>query len=299
MRRVVVLSLAFAACSFALGADSETKKAATEKQKTEITAALEKGGAKGLALVETPHLLVYADRTAVKTKPVADLAEKAFGVACKTIFVDKPDDLFEGKLAVLLIENRRPFNGVALALSGTRPEATDAVVLRTHRGVPFVAVSVAFGEKPSESDLQSAVAAATAAAVLNKAVFASPGLLDVPVWASSGFGTLVALRAENNPTKLAAYRVKVKALAAGRTRGPVKLADVWSGTKGKDSDVFGASVVDMLTSGPDPKRFLTIVHGFQASDLNRTRTIEGILGVLDLPADKLDAEWKAFAARAK
>jgi hypothetical protein len=167
------------------------------------------------------------------------------------------------------------------------------------RGIPFVALSVVVGDKPTDADLASAVAAGTASAVLNKAVFASPGTLDIPEWALAGFGKIVALKAENNVPKLTAYRAKAKALAAGRTRGAVKLADVWSGTKGKDSDVFGASVVDLLTSGPDPKRFLTIVHGFQKSDQNPSRTIEGILTVLDLPADKLDAEWKAFVTKAK
>ena len=299
MRHAIALSIAFVAGSFAAAADSESKKAAVEKQKAEVAAALDKGGAKGLALVETPHLLVYADRTAVKTKPVADLAEKAYGVACKALFVEKPDDLFDGKLAVLLFENRRPFGGASLALGGTRPDPTDTLVLRTHRGHPFVAVSVAVGEKPSEADLAASGAAGAASAVLNKAVFASPGLLDVPEWALSGFGKLMALRAENHPAKLTSYRAKAKALVSGRTRGAVKLAEVWSGTKGKDADVFAASVIDFLTSAPDPKRFLTIVHGFQRSDQNPTRTIESILTVLDFPADKLDAEWKAFVSRQK
>jgi hypothetical protein len=299
MCRFFVLSLTFGLPTFAPGADSESKKAAVENQKVAIATALDKGGAKGLALVETPHLLVYADRTAAKTKPVADLAEKAYAVACKALFVEKPDALFDGKLAVLLFETRRPFGGVALALGGTRPEAADAIVVRTHRGVPFVAVSVVAGEKPSESDLASSVAAGAASAVLNKAVYASPGLLDVPEWARAGFGRIVALRAENNASKLAAYRSKAKALAGGRTRGAVKLADVWSGSKGKDTDVFEASVVDFLTSAPEPKRFLHIVHGFQISEQNQTRAIADILTVLDFPADKLDAEWKAFVTRAR
>ena len=282
-----------------LAADEAAKKAAVAKQKTAMDAAIQKAAIKSVSKAETEHLLVYATRPDSKVKPIAELAQKSFAFAAKSLKVENVDDLFAGKLVVLVVPDRKPFANLVFAIDGKRPDQMDTYELKSRGDLPFVAVGTGVGENPSDAELAILAASWTAATVLNKKLGTDPGAFDLPEWAQLGYGKIVALRAEASSTKLLAFRSKSKALVNGRFRGPVKITELWSGTKGKEHETFAMSVVEYFAFGPDPDRFNKLMMGFKKSDTNPSPTIENILAGLEWKWDSLDTEWKTFVLKAK
>lgn len=273
--------------------------AATQKLKTVATAALEKAAVKNVQSAETEHLFVFATVPSAKIKPLAELAEKSFVFTAKSLKVEKPDELFAGKLPVFVIADRKPYVALIQALENRRPEQSDTFEIKTRGDVPFVAVGVGIGSIPNDTELASLAAQWTAAAVLNKKLGTDPGAFDLPEWAELGFGKIAALRAENNQVKVAAYRTKAKSLVNGRVRGAVKLTDACSGTKGREHELLVMSVVDYLAFGPDPDKFTQLMAGFKKSDTNQNPTMDSIVRGLEWKWEDLDLGWKTMMIKAK
>lgn len=297
----VSLSLTFLASPTprVMAADPQEKKANVQKLKDAMDAAIQKSAVKQVAKAETEHLLVYATVPAGKIKPLADAAEKSFLFAANALKVEKVNELFAGKLILIVVPDRKPYANLVFAVEGKRPESGDTYEIHTTGDVPFVSVSLGLGEKPNDAELNALAAGWTASAVLNKKLGTDPGAFDLPEWVQLGYGKIAALRAEGNSAKLTAYRTKAKALANGRTRGAVKVTDLWSGSQGKDQDIFAMSVVDCLAFGSQPDRFIKLLTGLKKSDNNTNPTFESALAGLELKWEQLDAEWKSFVLKGK
>jgi hypothetical protein len=234
-----------------------------------------------------------------KIKLLAELAEKSFAFAAKSLKVEKLDELFAGKLPVIVIADRKPYTAVIQALENRRPDQSETYEVKTRGDMPFVAVGVGIGSIPNDAELASQAAQWTAAAVLNKKLGTDPGAYDLPEWAQLGFGKIAALRAENNPGKVAAYRTKAKSLVNGRVRGAVKLTDACSGTKGREHELLVMSVVDYLAFGPEPEKFTQLMSGFKKSDTNQNPTMDSIVRGLEWKWEDLDRGWKTMMLKAK
>lgn len=269
------------------------------KSKELAEAALKTAAVKQFDRAESAHVVVYAGWTGAKAKPMAEAAQKAFDLAAKTIRVDKPDELFPGKIVVVLLPDRRQFGSFCLAITGKKPESRESQEIRIRTEPPFAAISQLLGEKLTDADWAPLAMASTATAVLQKKLGIDPGSFNLPDWAEVGFGKLCALKAENNGSKLSAYRTKVKSLIAGRLRGAVKVTDAWAPSKGKEFDTLAMSVVEYFAFGPDPEQFPKLLNGFKQSDSNTNPTMQSVLANLEWKWEDLDSAWKSFAAKAR
>jgi hypothetical protein len=272
---------------------------AVDKVKTQAEEALKTAAITKVTKAETTNLLIYASYPDAKLKPLGELAEKSFALAAKQIKVEKPDELFKGKLAIFLIPDRRQYANLCLAFTGKRPDQAELYEVRARGDLPFAAIGQPLGEKYTETDWQMQSMAWVASAVLNKKLNTDPGAFDLPEWAELGFGRITALKAENNTVRLTTFRTKTKALITGKLRGPTKINDVWNGSKGKEFDVLAASVVEYLAYGADADPFVKLMNGFKKSDSNPNPTIQNVLQGLELKWDDMDTAWKTFALKTK
>jgi hypothetical protein len=261
--------------------------------------ALKAAAVKQFDRAESSHVVVYAGWMGARAKPIAEAAEKAFEFAAKAIKVEKPDELFPGKIVVVMLPDRRQFGSFCLAITGKKPDSRESQEIRTRTEPPFAAISQPLGEKLADADWIQLAMASTATAVLHKKLGTDPGSFNLPDWAELGFGKLCALKAENNGSKLTAYRTKSKSLIAGRLRGAVKVTDAWAPAKGKEFDTLAMSVVEYFAFGPDPEQFIKLLNGFRQSDSNTNPTMSSVLANLEWKWEDLDSAWKIFAAKAK
>ena len=299
MFRIVIVSCFLMVGSITLAAGPAEKKAAVEKVKATVEAALAKAEIKPIGKAETDHLLVYGTMSDAKVKTIAEAAQKSFAFAAKSLKVEKVDDLFAAKLVVFIVPDRKPYANLVQAIDGKRPDQSETYEVKARGDVPFVSIGTGIGEKPTDADIANAAACWTAAAVLNKKLGTDPGAFDLPEWAQLGYGKIATLRMEGNAAKLTAFRTKAKSLVNGKLRGPVSIKDAWSGSKGKDHETLVTSVVDFLAFGPDPERFGKLALGFKKSDDNRDPSIDRILQSLEWKWDTLDAEWKTYVIKLK
>jgi hypothetical protein len=109
--------------------------------------ALKAAAVKQFDRAESSHVVVYAGWMGARAKPIAEAAEKAFEFAAKAIKVEKPDELFPGKIVVVMLPDRRQFGSFCLAITGKKPDSRESQEIRTRTEPPFAAISQPLGEK--------------------------------------------------------------------------------------------------------------------------------------------------------
>lgn len=296
-----LILLVIAGLGFPTVLSAQTKDAGEiAKQKKAIEAAFDKVNLKP-AFQETDHLLVYAAMPKDKLKPVAELSQKSFLAAAKALNVEKPDELFKGKMAALLIPERRIYGNYIFALDSRRPDARETSGFNIRSDAPYIAVSKALGENLSDSEFSEKLATWTAIGVLNKKMGTVPDSFVLPEWAQEGFGKLIVARADGlNSARMNTYKSRAKALVSGKARVAAKLSDAWSSTtRNKDYDTLVMSVVDYLAFGPDPEQFGKILFGFKKNDQNENPTMDSVLRSLEVKWEDMDLGWRRWVLTGK
>ena len=161
MFRIVIVSYFLIVSSIALAAGPAEKKAAIEKVKVTVEAAIAKAEIKPIGKAETDHLLVYGTMNDAKVKTIAEVAQKSFAFAAKSLKVEKVDELFAAKLVVLIVPDRKPYANLVQAIDGKRPDQSETYEVKTRSEVPFVSIGTGIGNQPSDAELANAAALRT------------------------------------------------------------------------------------------------------------------------------------------
>jgi hypothetical protein len=277
---------------------SQDNAKTVEKQKTAAESALKSAGVPKPGQAETADLLVYSTLTEPKTKAVADAAQRTFTFTKKALNFDDKETFWPGKLTVYVLPDWKSYTDLLRPLAQRKPEKGEVAVTDVRVGTPYVAVGAELGEKLSDADLQQAAGTWVAAVLLNKKAGMSNTTDRLPEWLQLGFGRAAHLRAENNTTKLTAYRTKAKSLAAGsKTRLPARLSDTWAGSKEKDYDVLATSVADYLAFGPYAEKFPTVLTSLKPTETQMNPTIQTAFAAAEWKEADIEAAWRAWVVK--
>jgi hypothetical protein len=280
-----------------VGISQEDAKA-VEKQKSAAESALKSAGVAKPNHAEAGDLLVYSTLPEPKTKAVAEAAQRTFTFAKKTLNFDDKETYWPGKLTVYVLPDWRTYSDVLRPLAQRKPEKGEVAVTDVRVGTPYVAVGAELGEKPADADLQQAAGTWVAAVLLNKKAGMANTADKLPEWLQLGFGRAAHLRAENNTSKLIAYRTKAKALAAGsKTRLPARLSDTWAGSKEKDYDILATSVADYLAFGPYAEKFSTVLTSLKPTETQMNPTIQSAFAAAEWKEADVEAAWRAWVVK--
>jgi hypothetical protein len=179
-----------------------------------------------------------------------------------------------------------------------RPDKGVSYSIATGGDEPYAINSVEPGERQTDAEIAADAAALVGAALLKKK--AGSGA-ELPEWLLFGFGRTMAVRADGNTARLANHRSKARAAVLGTKSkpSPVRLSDIWSGQKAKDSDLIAASFVEFLAFGPPAEKFPSFVAAFRVSDERPMPTVQTAIADLEWKPDALEIEWKQWVLKSK
>jgi hypothetical protein len=290
----VALCLLFFAGSTAFAEDDK----AVEKQTAKAADVMKQAGVAKPASVETADLLVHSSLPDAKTKAVAEAAQRTFTFVRKTLQFDDKENFWPGKLTVYVVPEWKGYTELLRPLAQRKPDKGEVMVANVRIDTPYVAVGADLGEKPNEADIQLAAGTWVAAVLLNKKAGMASTADKLPEWLQLGFGRAAHLRAENNTTKMTAYRTKAKALAAGsKARYAAKLSDAWANSKDKDYETLVTSVADFLAFGPDGFKFPTLLTSLKPTETNMNPTIQTAFAAVEWKESDVEAVWRVWVVK--
>lgn len=287
------LLIAFALPALAQNPDKAKDDAETiKKQKTTAVENLKTVKITKPTLVETDGLLVYAEMTEEKLKPIAEAAQKSLDRGVKDLKYGEKNRLWNGKLTVYVLADRTKEYTPYVKLVEQRSGKLDADEMQTHglKGQPHVAVTAAPGSRTTDADLKTEAMSAVVAALVDQKAGAS-----VPTWIHTGMGKAVSYRVEGNGRLLDAHRTKVKGLFTKARVGTFKASDVWGDNKLKDADTLTISLAEYLLYGADAEATGKFLGGFRATDERQEPTVNTALEAAGWKLDDLDLAWKKWA----
>ena len=286
------LLLAFALPAFAQSPDKAKDDAeAIKKQKAAAAENLKTVKITKPTLVETDGLLVYAEMTEEKLKPIAEAAQKAIERGLKDLKYGEKDRKWSGKLTVYVLADRTKEYTPFVKLVEQRSGKLDADEMQTHtlKGQPHVAVTAAPGAKTADADLKAEAMAAVVAVLVDQKAGAS-----VPTWIHTGMGKAISYRAESSGRLLEAHRTKVKGVITKAKAGTFKASDIWGDTKPKDAETLTVSLAEYLLYGASAEALEKFLGGFRATDERQEPNVSTALEAAGWKADDLDAAWKKW-----
>ncbi|QEL19671.1 hypothetical protein [Limnoglobus roseus] len=295
-RPSLLLGLTFVLTVLPVWAADGDKK--VESQKAAATANLSKAGLKKVATVETANLLVISSLPEAKTKPLAEAAQKVFTFSRAALKLDEKEELWPGKLTVVVLADSREYTSYIRVATQQRPDGKDWFSINTRGETPTASVFVDLDGKPKDADVQATVSAIVAATLLNKKAGTNTTTGPLPEWAQIGFGKVMVARSVGGAA-LSDYRSKSKALLTGKKAAPVRIADVWGGVKTKDSDLAAASLVEYMLYGTEGDKFFAFVAGFKPTETVAMPTIDSALEAAGWKWDNLEVGWKVWASKQK
>jgi hypothetical protein len=276
----------------------DEKAEAVAKQKTAAEANLAKAGLAKMTHAETDDLLVYSPLPESKNKTLAELAQKTFQLARTTLKFESGEKLWPGKLTLIALSDPAPFGNFIRLVEMRRPDKGVSYSIAIRGDEPYAIDSVEPGEKHSDAEFAADAAALVGGALLKKK--AGSGA-ELPEWLMFGFGRATVVRADGSTSRLSGHRAKARTAVLGTKTRPslVRLADIWSGQKTKDSDLVAASFVEFLAFGPPAEKFPAFVSAFRVSDERPMPTVQTALADLEWKPDALELEWKQWVLKAK
>jgi len=295
---LIVASLCLGVCALLPTAAGADRAGEVKKQKVAAEANGRKAGLVGLTHVETDDLRVYAAVPDGKAKPLAEALQKTFELGRTTLKFAPDEKSWPGKLTAFVLTDPVQFTNYVRLVEQRRPDKGVAYAINVRGDQPYVISSVEPGGRATDAELTAEAAAVVGAAVLTRK--AGPGA-DVPEWLALGFGRAAAVRADGNPTRLAAYRSRARAAVLGTKTKPAgaRPIDVWGGLKTKDSPVIAASFVEYLAFGPEAEKFPKFVTAFKPGDNMLTPTPEAALADAGWKPEALEIGWKQWVAKQK
>lgn len=269
-----------------------------DAQKAAATANLTKAGLKKLATAESANLLVVTSLPEAKAKGLADAAQKVFAFSRAALKMDEKEELWPGKLTVVVLGDTREYASYIRLVTQQRPTAGDWFSINTRGDTPTTSVLLEDAGKLKDADAQATVSGVVAATLLNKKAGTNSTTGPLPEWVQLGFGKAMVARAVGGAA-LTDYRSKTKAAVVGKKGVPVRITDVWGGVKTKDSDLTSASLVEYLLYGVDAEKFFGFVQAFKPSETTTTPTIETALAAAEWKWTDLEVGWKTWVAKQK
>ncbi|MCU0703287.1 MAG: hypothetical protein MUF18_04780 [Fimbriiglobus sp.] len=290
----------FLACllAFALPAAAQDKgsEEAVKKQKATAAENLAKIKIPKPTLIETDHLLVYADLPAEKLKPIADAAQKARERAFKDLkFTDK-DRLPDGKLTLYVLADRTKEYTPFVKVIEQRTGKLDADEMQTTslKGYPYAAVTTSPATKSTDADLKAEAMAAVVTLLIDQKAGG-----PVPTWIHVGMGKAIAYRTEGNTKLLEAHKAKTRPLFTRAKVGLFKAADVWGEKRFTEIDTLTVSLAEYLLYGADGETMGKFLGGFRETEERRNPGINTALEAAGWKLEELDAAWKKWAMSGK
>ncbi|MCS6852614.1 MAG: hypothetical protein NZ700_15770 [Gemmataceae bacterium] len=252
------------------------------RQKESVKANWLKVVGKEANLKETDNLLLVAPLPEEKLDALGASYEKQLAVARKALQIQEP--LWKGKLAVYVFPERFQFSSFVRSVEKRRPEVDDLSSSVLSGDLPHVAAGPAPDKGPTA---EQSAGYELATALLSRKV--RTDLL--PGWLVEGFGRATAWRA--NPTAYASERALVRKLVKVRSA-----RDVWEGRlPAAEATVLRASLVDFLAYGPGAGTFLSLLNGFKPGEGEEMRSFSQAMEYANISPERLDKEWRAWAAR--
>jgi hypothetical protein len=239
---------------------------------------------------ETTHLLLFASAgmTEKQVKDLGTALETQYGTAFKALKLESKDALWNGKLSVYLLDERRQFNSFMRLVAKQRPESDETGTFVLRNDAPFIAAGPPQGK--TEASMIMQVGEQLGAAMLSKVAGES-----LPDWVAAGFGRATVWRAAPYIRPVKDDRSQVRRLV---TAGRRTAADVWGGTlKADEAIVLRASLLDYLAYGPGSRSFAKFIEGYLPDEgVNREKTTAEALKFARISPEGLDAGWRAWAA---
>lgn len=268
------------------------------QQKSTAEAHLKKAGITKTSHLETDDLLIYATIPDNRLTPISEQMQKTLAFSREALQLTTSEAKGPGKITVYLLTDAIQFSALYRAVEMRRPEKGATQHLNLRSEIPYVMVSPEIGQRVNDADLATAASAALASAVLTKKAGVNAA---IPAWLSTGFGVMAANRADPSPAKLSAYKSRLKAAAVGTRARPalIRMTDIWSGQKTKDSDMVSASFVEFLLYGPGAEKFPQFLASFRPSDDQPEPSTWGALGIYEWKSDETELAWKQWIARMK
>ncbi|MGL4422866.1 MAG: hypothetical protein ACRCZF_19520, partial [Gemmataceae bacterium] len=222
-------------CLSAVARADKPEEIAAQKKST--LANLKKAKLESFTHAETDDLLIFAGLTEAKLKPLAEALQKVATASKKELRFEASEKFWPGKLTVMLFPDPKVYGSYIRLVQQRRPEKGETFAVNLKGDAPIAILAVDRGERVSDADFQADASMIVAAAYLNKKAGLAIGEKTLPEWIMSGFGRLIAAKADNNSTKFAAYRSKVRAVTLGGKKTlPPRLVDLWDGQKAADED---------------------------------------------------------------
>jgi len=240
---------------------------------------------------ETDHLLLFAAPTfsAQQVLALGNTLEKVLALSVKAVRLDPKDELWSGKMAVFVLDDRGQFNSFVRRVAKRRTEADELGLFSIRGETPYVGAGPGTSTLAPPPDVQAEEQ--LAAAVLNR-----KGAGNLPQWVLDGFGGATAWRAAPKGAWTMKQRQLARLLVArqGRTA-----KDIWSGNlEGDEAQVLGASFLDFLAYGPGASLFPKFLEGFAPDeDGGKKKTAAQAIQAMKLDPARLDQTWRVWVAR--
>ncbi|MBX3397891.1 MAG: hypothetical protein KF873_04050 [Gemmataceae bacterium] len=292
MKRSLALMFALGLALSAVAQDDKTAG-----QKSAVTANLTKTGIKKIATADTKNIQVLSTLSEARAKTIAEAAQKTFAFTHKALKLD--DNLWPGKLTVVVLGDTREFSGYVRVVTQSRPDPKDWFTINVRGDVPTAAVFVEAGEKSKDAELTGPVSTIVAAALLNKKAGTSPTTGSLPEWVQLGFGKLMHVKTVGGAA-LADYRTKSKAVVVGTKSkpSPVRLASLWT-DKNKDTDLVAASVVEYMMYGIEGDKFFAFAAGFKPNEMVAEPSVDSAFAGVEWKMAEFEFGWKNWLSKQK
>lgn len=245
------------------------------------------------ALVETDNLFVTGDLPEEKLKTLAAYAQKQFGTTLKSLKFEMTENPPKGKLAIYFFSERKKFAAFVGELSNERIEKDERGRMEPRANEPYIAVSVAPGEKPTDLDVEAAHQIAIAL------LACKAGPAELPGWMKDGFARSMMWRLDTATGSKERAQIRKMVLAVKGKMPVYKAMDIWTGSLDAEKKLLGASLMEYFVFGPDSAKFSKILANFRPTDDVRTPTIATALMATEIKPEDLDKAWKKWVTTGK
>ena len=263
------------------------------KQKASAISNLKKCDVANPVVIETDNLLVTGDLPEEKLKPLSAYVQKQYATTLKGLKFEMTENPPKGKLAIYFLPERKKFALFVGELLNERIEKDERSHMEPRANEPYIAISVAAGEKPTDLDVEAANQIAVALLVCK----AGPAAL--PNWMKDGFARVMMWRLDTSAASKDRAQIRRMVLAVKGKTPTYKVADIWTGTLDAERKLLGASLMEYFVFGPDSARFSKILNNFRPTDDVREPTIATALMATDIKVDDLDKAWKKWVTTGK
>jgi hypothetical protein len=266
-------------------AQDDAKLAAQKKAAADNWTKVEAGEP---AHLETDHFLIHAAKPLEgQLKDVGAMLEKYYTTAAKALQVKEPKELWPGKLAVFLFDDREDYNTFVRRVERRRMERDESSSHRVEGDFPHA--SAAPSAAAGGPGIGQQAAEEAAAAILQRK---AGNQVILPGWLMLGFGRATTWRVSPREAPTAKARAQAIDLVLTQKRSA---RAVWNGElTPEESLVLSPSLADMLAYGPGANRFPSFVTGFRPEEGQERRSTDQAMEAAGIVPANVEKHWPSF-----